>query len=303
MYTGTAGKRRLDKDSQWQLTFNSVKEHGLDEVTTTATLVLDECSLSPGRYSIEATTGITDSSLRPLDQDARKAGANGFVATFSVQGEATADPCSPKVTCKTDSDCGDQASNHYVCVKDNSAAEGSCQALPAFCNSSNCPPGYVCSNQTLGTDGNLQGDANGQCERDCRVSDENGGQLSNSCLENEVCDELTGLCVGTSTSTCTGPNCAEECTAGAACDPDNTGVSCFSAFDNAGCPSGTGCDTTTGNCVWCTTQSGCCMPLDDPKSGQATEVGACDWTRSYCDPYSGDCVPFSGSDIPPANGI
>ena len=169
----------------WQLAQHTVYEMGLPEARTTATLKLPvSCSLNPGAYRIEASALIKDATGDTLDQDLGTAAAEGYVARFSIAGQATAVACGlSKETCKLDSDCGKDKG--FVCQISPGQTEGKCVPGSAKdCTSKICPKDYVCSPSKSGA----------QCLPDCRTY---GG-----CDSKSYCDKATGIC-----KPCDDPGC------------------------------------------------------------------------------------------------
>ncbi|MCA9667092.1 MAG: Ig-like domain-containing protein [Myxococcales bacterium] len=66
---------------------------GLTETRTRARADLSGCQLAGGSYRLTVSTNVTDDGGTGLDQDASKAGADGFSARFSVGGTPADDPC------------------------------------------------------------------------------------------------------------------------------------------------------------------------------------------------------------------
>lgn len=203
VYESTAGDRTVP--GAWNLSQTKVEELGMDEIRAVATLQLEgSCPLNPGTFRIEAATSIVDGQGNPLDQDATSAELDGFVASFSIPGQAAASPCGgTPLTCKDDKQCDPAAG--FVCQIPPGAQEGVC--VPAFndCSNSPCPPGWVCS---------VEGDK-AACVQDCR--------LFGDCGLMGFCEMSSGICLpcGSDPSMCPKPpDCQELCKEACMSDQD-----------------------------------------------------------------------------------
>lgn len=190
----------------WQMEQNTVRELGMSEVRSVATLTVSgSCSLNPGTFRIEASTQITDETGAHLDQDAASTGDDAFVSRFTIPGQPTGQPCgSSPETCREDKDClagGTTSTGQwFTCLIEPGQIEGKCVPATTDCSDLKCGQGYVCTD--------INGTA--ECVQDCRAF---------GCDPSTFCDQQTGLCQDwcTDPNTCTQPDdcqqkCADICT-------------------------------------------------------------------------------------------